>query len=158
MKDVTSYFNGYKDASRFLRNVFYKPTGTNDWDMVDEYLEMDRLLFRHQCVQRLALNPASLAWLTEPAPMFALRLATDSVPVAINRGGQSGYWDHSIDRLGKGDARVCFISYFDWDQMGHIDFRYVRGRILESIYPAIKDHDVLIESQYVTVDLDPDRC
>ena len=79
------------------------------------------------------------------------------MPVMINRekGKSSGYWDHEIAEFDLGSATVAFKSYFDWNQLDRVDFRFYQGVILKSDkYPDIAGHELLVDNLYGKLEYD----
>jgi hypothetical protein len=48
----------------------------------------------------------------------------------LNREVDSGYWDYPLEEVTR-EAKLGFISFFDWDQLDYRDHRYVRVQVLE---------------------------
>jgi hypothetical protein len=77
------------------------------------------------------------------------------VPIAINRASPPGpYWDHPVNRIAPGEARMRFVRFFDWDELGPRDFEYLQVRLAE--FPAHRDlvgRYALVEFEYARVHL-----
>jgi hypothetical protein len=154
MRNVTNLFERYRECARHLRNTQFSTIDTQEWDVIEDFEAVNRILF-----ERLVLYRLDDMWsgrLREERMQEFLRLVpitAHGVPVMISRErDRSGAWDHPIGRLAPAEAEVSFNSYFDWDQHALIDFRYYRGHILQSTkYPGIAGHEVLIETQHAHV-------
>ena len=122
MKNVTEYFENYREASRHLRNVYYVPEIQGDFDD-----ELNTILFEHLVCARLGINHDQYNWFSVPAPIFVLRATGPQLPILINRepSVNHGYWDNEIDAVESDDLELVLISYFDWNPQGVMDNRYV---------------------------------
>ena len=118
--------------------------------MVEDFEEVARVLFARLVLLRLRDDyDAELETAVESNLLLIIPDA-ERMPLMISRDKHGGgYWDHPITHLRRGDAKIAFRNYFDWDQHALIDFRYYRGIILESAaHPEIVEHEVLIETIY----------
>ncbi len=152
MNNITGIFQKYREAARHLRNAYYIPSDTNDWDMVEDFDEASTMLFKHLVLGELQINREGFDWLAQPSGKFIIESVANDLPLMINREGQSGYWDNPIEKVQKGDLVMHFIDYFDWDSMDQIDYRYYRTRIVASDkHPNLVGNDALIETIYANV-------
>lgn len=70
-------------------------------------------------------------------------------PAMLNREIDSGYWDYRIEEIKK-NAKMAFISFFDWDQLGVRDNHYVRVKIDHwQSHPDTVGKHALIDSRYI---------
>jgi hypothetical protein len=75
--------------------------------------------------------------------------AGETAPIMLNRETSSGYWDHPVTEVTR-QAELCFLAFFDWDQLGYKDNRYVRIRVNRwPSHPEVVGKDALIDTQYV---------
>ena len=151
MKNVTPIFQVYREHARHLSNSCYKPKFNQDWDTRENFDQVKMLLFEHLVLHELGVSHDLCSKLGEISSVFRITPSSDTIPVMINRDRTGGYWDHPKTEMAKGEAEIAFIDYFDWDEMGTIDFRYIRGRIISSKSGDIDGYDVLIESIYVDI-------
>ena len=154
MQVVTKCFDKYREASRHLRNIYYVPENSSDWDTLQDHDDMSRLLFTHLVYAHLGISFDKFDWLNEPAPIFKLHSQGIRLPLMINRkkGENSGYWDHEIKMVEPNDLEIAFISYFDWNQHGTADYRYILGRITDAQHStSVVGHLTLVESHYVDI-------
>ena|SRR5437762_3010122 len=154
MRNVTSIFERYRECARHLRNTYFSAMESKDWEVIEDFDAVDRVLFERMVLYRL--EDVWSARLSEPRMREFLRLVPSSahgVPVMISREREStGSWDHPITMLAPGDAEIAFTDYFDWDDHALIDFRYYRGEVLQSQkHPDIVGHALFIETQYADV-------
>jgi len=148
-KDVTDLFETYRECARHIRNTYFSTRESKDWETIDDFNEVNRVLFERLVLYRLQGQYSTI--LDTAVSDGRLTIVPDSIrmPVMISREPNSGYWDHPIACLEPGDATISFRRYFDWDEHGLIDYRYYRGQIVESVkYPTISGHDILIETIY----------
>jgi len=152
MIKATHIFAKYREAARHLRNSFYVPSDNNDWDTVEDFDEVSVMLFKHLVLGEFQLPRGDFDWLAQPSSYFIVESSADDLPIMVNRDKQSGYWDNPIRKVKKGDLKMHFIDYYDWDSMGQIDFRYYRIRIMESDkFPQVVGFDAFIETIYADV-------
>jgi len=147
--DVTSTFENYRECARHIRNSYFSTRESKDWDVVEDFDEVDRVLFQRLVLYRLADNYDSALERAVPENCLLIVPSSQRMPLMISREKKGGYWDYPLDCIESGDAQIAFREYFDWDQHGLIDFRYYRGLILSSAkHPEITGHEVLIETIY----------
>ena len=148
--DVTSLFETYRESARHLRNTYFSTRDSKDWQIIEDFDEVARVLFARLVLYRLRDGyDATLETAVENNHIMIVP-AAEQMPVMISRDKHGGgYWDHPLERLQRGDATIAFRDYFDWDQHSLIDFRYYHGVILHSsVHPEIAEHEVLIETIY----------
>jgi hypothetical protein len=149
-KDVTNLFETYRESARHLRNTYFSTRDSKNWNTIEDFNEVAKVLFARLVLYRLADNyDRTIDRAVEDRRLLIVPDA-ERMPLMISReknGG--GYWDHPIEVLQRGEAKIAFKAYFDWDQHGLIDFRYYHGVILGSVaHPEVVDHEVLIETIY----------
>jgi hypothetical protein len=160
MEDVTGFMLRYREAARHLWNSFLREQprdfpAAHDWEALKQVL-FTALVLRNcghdECAAAL-LGPEryGFSWL-KPLTHLRVVLATE-VPVMISRDpAKGGYWDHPVHRLGPEDADLRFIDFFDFDDSGHIDFRYYLVSIESSArHTALAGHQALVEVSYAKV-------
>jgi hypothetical protein len=146
----------FRTASRELFNAYFRVRGTDQtgsddalrnaaWAAEEDFSEVEALLF-----EKLVAKPASLiAPYGELQTGLAVELRSTFCPVMINRGTDSGYWDHPVGEVTK-QAKLLFISFFDWDPIAVRDYLYARVLIHEwPDHPECAGNHALIETQYV---------
>lgn len=154
MKQVTEYFEKYREASRHLRNVYYFPQGDAAWDVLEDFDELNLLLFKHLVCAPLNIEYKKYNWFKEPATCFTLKPLGTRLPIMINRmpNTNHGYWDHEIKSVKPSDLNLKFMSYFDWNPQGVMDSRYIMCHVSSaSESTQIVGHVALVESHYVEV-------
>jgi len=63
-------------------------------------------------------------------PKIIVEVKGTAAPAMLNREIDSGYWDYPLKEITQ-DAKLAFISFFDWDQLGFRDNTYVRVQVTE---------------------------
>lgn len=155
--DVTHLFEVYRECARHLRNTAFSTRDTGDWETTEDFDAVASVLFQRLVLYRLmdAYHPM-LDRAVEDRRLLIVP-GSDRMPLMVSRekfGG--GYWDHPVRSLGRGDARIAFLDYFDWDQHALIDFRYYRGIVTHSVaHPEITDHEVFVETIYARIVFEP---
>jgi len=150
--NVTSKFNKYREVIRHLWNTGFYNDGTANWNDHEIFLEIDKLLFGQLVLNAIA--ETKHIDFTSASTMFRLKGTSNGLPVIVNRTGDGGYWDHPVTALVHDEYEIQFESYFDWDELGIKDCRYIASRILNSKkHPEIAGHKALVESHYVEIHL-----
>jgi len=154
METIDELLNKFKLASRELFNHYFhkiEPYDNDGWEWEERFSIVQATLF-----EELVTVPMNLSKLRygEVQPEISVKLNSEGiVPIMINREIDSGYWDFSVKEIDN-VAKLAFISFFDWDQLGYRDNRYVRVIIQgwEHRPEAVGKH-AIIESQYVKFSL-----
>ncbi|NMG72922.1 hypothetical protein [Parazoarcus communis] len=150
--DLDELMNQFRLASRELFNHFFRISdpynnGQRAWLQEGQFRDVQAVLF-----QKLVAEPMSLriAEYGNPQPNVLVGSRHDgAVPIMLNREIDSGYWDYPVKEVGT-DARLLFVSFFDWDQLDYRDNRYVRVQVDRwSTHPDVVGKHGLIESHYV---------
>jgi hypothetical protein len=149
--DLDARINRFRIASRELFNQFFRVDDAynNDqaWILEERFCEVQELLF-----QKLVIEPAGLPTVAygvlNPSIRAVLRHG-EFAPIMLNREVDSGYWDHPLREVTR-EAKLAFISFFDWDQLDYRDHRYVRVQVLEwPSQPSVVGKHAFIEAHYV---------
>jgi hypothetical protein len=161
MQDVTSFVLRYREAARHVWNCFLRDAprdgpGLHDWEALKQVL-FTALVLRNcghdECAAALlASDRYGFSWIEPIAHLHVVPLG--DVPILISRdpGPHGNYWDHAINRVGSNDVDLRFIDFFDWDQTGHIDFRFYLVNIEGSTrHPTVIGHRALLEVSYARV-------
>lgn len=130
--DLDARLNHFRTASRELFNHFFRvddPYNNDDaWALEERYREVESLLFA-----KLVLEPADLPIIPygtlNPNIRVELRRG-ELAPIMLNREIDSGYWDYPLKEVTR-EAKLAFVSFFDWDQLDYRDHRYVRVQVTE---------------------------
>ncbi len=148
---LDAHLNQFRIASRELFNKFFRVDDPykNDqaWVLEERYREVEALLF-----QKLVVEPMNLPTVAYGVPNPHIRVELkhgEFAPIMLNREVDSGYWDHPLREVTR-EAKLAFISYFDWDQLDFRDHRYVRVQVLEwPSQPGAVGKHAFIEAHYV---------
>jgi hypothetical protein len=154
MRDVTPLFVSFREAARHLWNsTFYEP-GV-DWDRRDSFSRVLTELFTAVVLDPLGETDQRMPqlWERAPEPLKGVAVhpnAVTGVPIAINRASpRTGYWDDPVDRILPEEARMEFVQFFDWDELGPRDLKFVEVRIADfPKHPALAGRYALIEFSY----------
>jgi hypothetical protein len=140
----------FRLASRELFNQYFHihdPYINNGWEYYERFKEVEKILF-----QKMVTEPSSIEDIEygDPHHNIIVQLRDiDSAPIMINRGIDSGYWDYPITQISK-DIKMIFINFFDWDQLGYRDYKYVKTKILGCPFNSeLSGKQALIEVEYV---------
>ncbi|WP_035612808.1 hypothetical protein [Haloferula sp. BvORR071] len=156
---LTHLFEEYREHARHLRNTAFDTRASQDWGVVEDFEAVSTVLFERLVLYRLPEGHYQQAKNWKDTSYFLIEPADGGFPAMISRDkGASGYWDHPIKMLLKGEAVIAFHEYFDWDQHARIDLRYYYGVILESSrYPDLAGHHILIETDMAWIASNPSK-
>jgi hypothetical protein len=159
-RDITSSVANFREAARHLWNCHYVPTldGQHPWDTRDSFDRVSGELFRSLVLEDLGLTDIALApsWASDPKPipgLFVTPSAAGGVPIFINRDRpRSGYWDHPKQRIQPDEATLLLARFFDFDEVGLRDFRYLEVFIAAaSVDQEIVGRWALLDFEYARV-------
>ena len=141
----------YRECTRHLRNEhFLASDGTPAaWDIVEQWQELDELLFKFLVLRPHELEPAGM---DQPHPHIFLAIrGGGGASVHINRDkhATSGYWDHPTNTIVPGEVEMQFVGFFDFDKMRSIDFHYVMVHLFNAVDADLNGRTALIEWQSV---------
>ena len=147
--NIDVMMNQFRLASREVFNHYFRisdPYNNGGWELEERFWDVQAALFR-----KLVVEPASLPNIDygDVQSSIQVKLNSDSVPAMVNRDVDSGYWDNHVKEVSQ-NARLLFVSFFDWDQLGYRDNRYVCVKIdCWDDHPELVGFRVLIESHCV---------
>ena len=157
MKDISDEFDHYRISARAIWNTaFWPDVALRDWDSVDQFDEMQRILF-----STLVLRKTEKEWplqdiFEKAIPFFRIVPRCDA-PILIQNPRsprETGYWDHPVNRIKPGEADLLFIAYFDWNRMDYVDLRYYRVKIIRfDAHSDIIGREALIDREHSAVQL-----
>jgi hypothetical protein len=158
VKDVTEIFDHYRISTRAIWNTaFWPDPDFRNWDSVDVFRNIRRILFDELVLAKIGREHARQDIFEVPIPFFLLMPASQTVPILIQNPrspSQTGYWDHPVSHVDRGESEMHFISYFDWNDMDYVDLRYYLVRIAKfELHPEIVGRSALIETQHARVNL-----
>lgn len=154
---ITEDIHRFREAARHLWNTYLRLDA--DWDTVDAFEEVCRLLFEEQVVSRLNLDVPAIPINTDNSDLKEYRIfkvGNGKLPLLVNRDiPATGYWDYPIEWIPPEDENeIRPISFFDFDLLGWRMFEYYRVRI--SAYPSrprLVGRDALIRCDYVEIEV-----
>lgn len=159
MKDVSRVFDHYRSNARTLWNTaFWPDPDFQNWDSIDQFHEIEKLLFQELVLARLDREWPLCDLFVCAIPFFQVSPSiAHGTPILIQNprpGAPTGYWDDPVNLIKPRQAELLFLAYFDWDQMDYIDLRYYRVKIVSfDSHPELIGREALIERQHATVHL-----
>jgi hypothetical protein len=133
MKDITSVFDHYRVSARAIWNTaFWPDPDFRNWDSVDEFDEIQRILFNELVLGKLGKDWPVSEIFRIPIPFFQVVPNSKVIPIMIQNprpNNPSGYWDHPVNCISPGEAEMHFLGYFDWNRLDYVDFQYYRIQI-----------------------------
>lgn len=162
MRDVTPLFASFREVARHIWNTaFYRPDAHREggvaWDRRDAFSRVITELFTAMVLDPLRVTDQRLGaeWEHAAAPLtcFEVNPSATGIPIMINRASpRTGYWDDPVRQIGPGDARMQFVRFFDWDQLGYRDLQYVETLMVDvSAHPELVGRYALIEFSYAAL-------
>lgn len=156
--------NKFRIAGRELFNNHFRvaPGTPNAWDLEESFGTIEQLLFEKLVLEPLSLPNVHLGYRYEAYPDIRVQLTANASPdgenghngtpigpILLNREIDSGYWDHPLYEFSN-EATLLFICFFDWDQLGYRDNRYVRVLVSDwPSHPEVIGKEALVESYLV---------
>lgn len=140
----------FRIAGRELFNNHFRLEGPSrideSWDLAERFSDVERILFAS-----LVIIPSSLERVQYGLLHEGIAVVPESEsPVLLNRDIASGYWDHPVTRV-TNSVRLHFLQFFDWDDLGVRDNKYVRAVVGEwPGHSELVGKHALIETDYVT--------
>jgi hypothetical protein len=158
VKDVSNLFDHYRISACSIWNTAFWPIAElRDWDCVDQFDEIKRILFDQLVLFRIGRDFALKDIFRVPISFFHVVPAGESSPVMIQnpRPNQPrGYWDHPLKCIGPQEAEMYFVDYFDWNRFDFVDFQYYRVIIAKfDAHPELAGREALIERMNASVHL-----
>ena len=156
--------NCFRLASRELFNHFFHvPHATSEasagpplnqpsddaddaWDTEVSFSYVEEVLFEKMVCEPCKLTHVGHGKLQQE---IVVKLNSAFCPIMLNREIDSGYWDFPIREVTT-EARLLFVTFFDWDALAYRDNRYVLVRVDDwPSHPETVGKRALVESQYV---------
>jgi hypothetical protein len=154
--NIDETMNQFRLASRELFNNYFRslhpyPATEGNWTREESFQEVQALLFKKQVIEPFKLGETNYGDVQSQIQV-ELRAGT-SAPIMLNREIKSGYWDHPQKEISE-DARLLFISFFDFDQLDYRDHQYIRVEVHDwTSHPELINKHALIERQYAQFSL-----
>jgi hypothetical protein len=154
--DVSSIFDHYRVSARAIWNTaFWPDPDFRNWDSIDRFDEMQRLLFDWLVLEKVDREWPLQDLFRNAIPFFQI-IPRGHEPILIQnpRPEGTGYWDHPVNSIKPGQAELLFIQYFDWDRMDYADLRYYRVKIAAfETQPELVGREALIDREHAAVHL-----
>jgi hypothetical protein len=156
MTDVTPIFDHYRVSARSIWNTAFWPDPEfREWDYVDEFTSIERILFDSLVLAKLDLTFAMDDIFRVPMPLFHVNPSSQTTPILIQcprPGAPRGYWDDPVKEVSVGKVDMHFLTFFDWNQLDYRDFQYYRVQIAAfDEQPHLVGREALIERHSVRV-------
>ena len=156
MIEVTSEIHGCREAVRHLWNShFVRLLGrVPDGEVIDLFEQATEVIFNALVLHACCISDPASNLNCAPFPSLLVVPETQSAGrVLINRDlSPSGYWDGAPQQLTLSATTFELIGFFDWDQFGYIDLRFLRTRISDCAErPDLIGRDALIDVGYAKV-------
>jgi len=152
--EITEEVALYREAARHLWNSAF-PAWQPDWDTRDSFSRVATELFTALVLEPIRYTEHRLPRMSEAEPAHFPRIAvvanTNDAPIMVNRSSESsGYWDDPVTKVRRDEAELRFVTFFDWNQLGQRDFKFVLVRIVGwPAHPQLVDRYALLEFEYV---------
>jgi hypothetical protein len=157
VKEISDVFDHYRvSASAIWNTAFWPDVELRDWDSVEQFDEIQRILF-----SELVLRKTEREWpmqdvFQKAIPFFRI-VPTFDAPIMINNPRsprETGYWDHPVNRVKPSESELQFIAYFDWNRMDYVDLRYYRVKIIRFDGQSdVVGREALIDRDHATVEM-----
>lgn len=156
MRDVSSIFDHYRISARAIWNTAFWPDAEfRNWDSVDQFDEIQRILFCELVLAKLGREWPTLDVFRISVPFLRVVPSIDPAPIMIQNprpDKPTGYWDHPLNRISPGEAEMHFLRYFDWNRLDYADFRYYLVKIARfDTKPELAGRQALIDRQHASV-------
>jgi len=151
--NITDNITRFREAARHLWNTYFveRAERDKDWNLRDEFSNVYVDLFNSLVKYDLPEDAPSIPhlWNGENKVLseYHVKGKNKELVAMINRSiPATGYWDHPVQQFNSEETDVRLISFFDWDELGFRDMRYLRVRIVASPSKEIVGRDALIEA------------
>lgn len=156
MKNVTGIFDHYRISARSVWNTaFWPDPDLRDWDFVEEFQSIERILFDALVLAKLDKAFPADDIFRKPIPFIQVAPSSTSSPIMIQcprPEAPRGYWDDPVVRVAAGKVEMRFLEFFDWNQLDYRDLQYYDVWIAKfDEQPHLVGREALIEKQYVNV-------
>lgn len=148
-KEISEVLNNYRECLRHTWNTYFRILDEG-WH---EFINVERELFVGLVLVQVYDGYDFADDEGEYISTFSVELEENSGNVEIlwSKEKKGGHWKWEEMKIGQGDIECRFIDFFDWNQDGFRDFRYLRCKIIDSKIPHIVGADILIEQAYSKV-------
>jgi hypothetical protein len=129
VQDITDRLNKYRECARGIWNNFLR--SDIDAETHDSFSAICEHLMQELVLKTIGRPEHRRAGPDEPYPFLHIVPVAPTVPIMINRPShdRNKYWDDPVRDVSQRGSDLLFIDYFDWDNIGFIDFQYYRVAI-----------------------------
>ncbi len=156
--DVTSRLLTYREAARGLWNNYLRRELNDeaDCEAVGRFHGICDAIFEDLVLRPLGMVDVDLPDRGEAIPFLIVRLASPDAPVQVHRPTTDGrYWDDPVRRLRRDGLRLQFITFYDFDDFGFVDFQYFRVRISDCAeHPHLVGREALVGVFHAVVEFE----
>ncbi len=154
MVDITQNIFQYLEAKRHLWNIYFinKVNSLRDCSPLDEYEEIDRLLFSALVLKELGRSlPDGLVFGRDIIPFLKIMPAhgIDRFNLMITDPRINSYvkWNEPVEITISNDIEFIFIELFEWDRYNFVSYPYYLAKITKcDEHPDFKQQNCLIET------------
>jgi hypothetical protein len=156
-EDISVVFDHYRVSARAIwNNAFWPDAGLRNWEAVEQFGEIQRILFSQLVLRKVAREWPARDVFQNAIPFFHV-VPPVNAPIMIRNPrstNETGYWDHPLNRVKPGEAELQFIEYFDWNHMDYVDLRYYRVKIASfDGHSEVNGRDALIDREHARIHL-----
>src|SRR5690348_10143571 len=157
VEDISAVFDHYRVSARAIwNNAFWPDADLRDWDSVEQFGEIQRILFSELVLRKVAREWPAQDIFQNAIPFFHV-VPSCNAPIMIRNprsAKETGYWDHPLNRVKPGEAELHFIAYFDWNHMDYVDLRSYRVKIARfDGHSEVDGRDALIDREHAVIHL-----
>lgn len=142
-------------ARSVWNTAFWPDPNFRNWDSVERFNEIERILFDQLVLARLNKSFPAEDIFQKPIGFFRVSPSSPSVPIMIQSprpDAQLGYWDDPVDRVPQDNVEMHFMEFFDWNPLDYRDLKYYRVLIAGfHEQPHLVGRQALIERQHVNL-------
>jgi hypothetical protein len=158
MNDVSNILDHFRVSARSVWNTAFWPDADfRNWDSAEQFDEIQRILFSELVLAKLRKEWPARDIFRIPIPFLQIVPSSECVPIMIQNprpGRPSGYWDHPVKQITRGEAELHFLECFDWNRLDYLDFRYYKVQIARlDARPELVGREALIDRQHSVVHL-----
>ena len=153
--ELNELMNDFRLASREIFNHYFRIHPAYDnagWQSLERFKELEVVLFRQLVTGPIGIDSTPAYGSPQPRIRVALADGLRDAPILVNREIDSGYWDHPISRI-DGGTELVFLAFFDFDQLGIRDNKFVRVIIDSSGEMELTGKHALLDASYVKYEI-----
>jgi len=149
-KDITDIFQNYRECVRHIWNTYFRMLD----DGAHKFINVERELYVALVLEQIYDDDDYNEDEGEYVKTFVVKPDSElySIHVLLGNEIQKKHikWDEVLITISKTDLR--FMEYFDWEDEGIRDYKYVRCRVINCEDNLdIINKDILIKTDYVKI-------